>query len=596
MKMPIGDIADRYSICKLKSERLGLDNTKELEELKNELDKYNGIDTYVDRLYEVNGQIWDLESDIRKEKEDELGLEEVGRRAIKIRGFNNIRVGYKNEISSKYNEGFIEVKMNHGSQKEVSLVVTLTTVPERLSLDNVDGLQNVLKHLCEQEDDDYEVHFNIPDYYFVTKEPYIIPEWLNGYKLKYPHLKVFRTEDFGPPTKFVPTLQRITNPETIILVIDDDLLYYPDMITEHRKYQERLKDSVICYEGRGCVKPIHNWDIRDHWVICVTEIREVRGLQHYKSVSFRRKAYAQDFFDYYLGKTFSDDVLAGKYFVDNGIKIYVVPYEKHNHLFETRELWDLNQGVSTFPIYRCATSVVDTGCNNKKMLALQPKFYEAPDLGKGRPINEQRESKSTVNYNTDKISHGYIPFYEKYFTKITDCKNVLEIGVYMGDSLRLLSDYFPDAIIHGVDINPINGIDTDKIKTYVANQADSMQLESVAVKIDNQFDVIIDDGSHIMRHQQLTFGCLFKHLKSGGHYIIEDLHTSSPNVFPQHKENGDLITTIEMLRTYLNDKKIISNYISEEDKKYIEENIQSIEIWSGTEDFTNSVTSIIIKK
>lgn len=94
----------------------------------------------------------------------------------------------------------------------------------------------------------------------------------------------------------------------------------------------------------------------------------------------------------------------------------------------------------------------------------------------------------------------------------------------------------------------------------------------------------------------MTFGELFKSVKSGGYYVIEDLHTSSPNHFPQHKESSDLITTIEMLRTYISDNKVVSNYISDEDKKYIEENVELIEIWSRTNDFAESVTSIIVKK
>ena len=40
--------------------------------------------------------------------------------------------------------------------------------------------------------------------------------------------------------------------------------------------------------------------------------------------------------------------------------------------------------------------------------------------------------------------------------------------------------------------------------------------------------------------------------------VIEDLHTSAPNCFEGHKEPEDLITTIEMLRTYISSKKIIS--------------------------------------
>ena len=125
MKTSIGDIADRYSICKLKSERLSLDLSEEINQLQNEILNYKDIPKYVGDLYEINCLIWDLESDIRKGNEEILGLEEIGRRALKIRDYNNIRVGIKNKINSMYNEGFIEVKMNHGSEKEVSVIGTI---------------------------------------------------------------------------------------------------------------------------------------------------------------------------------------------------------------------------------------------------------------------------------------------------------------------------------------------------------------------------------------------------------------------------------------------------------------------------------------
>jgi len=112
--MSLGEIADRYSIIKLKSERTDVDCKEEFDTLKNEL---NGdeIYSYVDQLYEVNGRIWDLESDIRKGKEGELGLEEVGRRAIMIRDFNKERINIKNTINTIYKTGFIEKKINHAS-------------------------------------------------------------------------------------------------------------------------------------------------------------------------------------------------------------------------------------------------------------------------------------------------------------------------------------------------------------------------------------------------------------------------------------------------------------------------------------------------
>ena len=112
--MSLGEIADRYSIIKLKSERTDVDCKEEFNTLKNEL---NGdeIYAYVDQLYEVNGRIWDLESDILKCKEGELGLEEVGRRAIMIRDFNKERINIKNTINTIYKTGFIEKKINHAS-------------------------------------------------------------------------------------------------------------------------------------------------------------------------------------------------------------------------------------------------------------------------------------------------------------------------------------------------------------------------------------------------------------------------------------------------------------------------------------------------
>tara|TARA_Y100001973_G_C5143664_1_gene304248 strand:- start:420 stop:770 length:351 start_codon:yes stop_codon:yes gene_type:complete len=116
MKMQISEVADRFSICKLKEERTDLDMTEELEAYRYELRDYQDIGQWVSELYQINGNIWDLESDIRKGKERELGLEEVGRRALLIRDWNNKRVATKNEITEHYNDGFTETKKNHASE------------------------------------------------------------------------------------------------------------------------------------------------------------------------------------------------------------------------------------------------------------------------------------------------------------------------------------------------------------------------------------------------------------------------------------------------------------------------------------------------
>jgi hypothetical protein len=201
-----------------------------------------------------------------------------------------------------------------------------------------------------------------------------------------------------------------------------------------------------------------------------------------------------------------------------------------------------------------------------------------------------------MSFDTDKFSHGYIPIYEKYFSECKNVLNVLEIGVYNGGSLRYLSNYFPEATIHGIDIESKKNIETDKIKTYICNQESREDLNDFLIKTNIMFDIIIDDGGHTMKQQQTSFGVLFKSLNSGGLYILEDLHTSIWETNLAHGggfiTDKDKITSLNMLKNYNKDKKIISNHITTEEINFLELNIESVEVWTRTPDFANSVTSI----
>ena len=46
------------------------------------------------------------------------------------------------------------------------------------------------------------------------------------------------------------------------------------------------------------------------------------------------------------------------------------------------------------------------------------------------------------------------------------------------------------------------------------------------------YDIIIDDGYHGSKHQQISFNVLWDSVKSGGYYIIEDLHYQ-PEIEPE---------------------------------------------------------------
>lgn len=118
MKLSIGDVVDRWTIAYLKKERGNVDTVKEQYAYIDYCQNYDQgkIAEAFKKLLNYNGDIWHLESDIRKGKEGELGFEEVGRRAIKIRDLNKERIRIKNELNEIYNEGFQEIKVNHSSE------------------------------------------------------------------------------------------------------------------------------------------------------------------------------------------------------------------------------------------------------------------------------------------------------------------------------------------------------------------------------------------------------------------------------------------------------------------------------------------------
>lgn len=122
-------------------------------------------------------------------------------------------------------------------------------------------------------------------------------------------------------------------------------------------------------------------------------------------------------------------------------------------------------------------------------------------------------------YKTDKNDHGYIKYYAEHLPETA--KKILEIGVLTGNSIRMWRELYPEAHVFGLDIfieNPIP-FQADWVTWFQGNQADSKLLDDV--RIHGPFDLVIDDGSHLSRHQLMTFYGL---IGSCNLYIIEDLH------------------------------------------------------------------------
>lgn len=201
------------------------------------------------------------------------------------------------------------------------------------------------------------------------------------------------------------------------------------------------------------------------------------------------------------------------------------------------------------------------------------------------------------HYATDKrkSDHNYTFYYEQYFESLRKAElNVVEIGIlnhpnkasrpYEGASILLWKDYFENSTIHGLDINDHTGLAQDRVKIYVADQGDRDQLKTIFTELEP--DIIIDDGSHFMHHQQISFGFLFQYLKSGGIYVIEDLHTSHPK--PPFAPGSFQLTpndtlTLDMLYNFNNTGKIDSMFMTPDEIRYLENSIKSCIIEKGTE-------------
>lgn len=136
-------------------------------------------------------------------------------------------------------------------------------------------------------------------------------------------------------------------------------------------------------------------------------------------------------------------------------------------------------------------------------------------------------------HNTDKGSkkHFYHTVYEPHFEELRNRKiNILEIGVFKGESTAALHEYFPKAEIYGLDIfvraqpEDLDILSKDRVKWLKGDSTKPNISEAISnAWPKTKFDIIIDDGAHWPEANRLTFKHLWPLLKKGGKYFVEDV-------------------------------------------------------------------------
>ncbi|KKM65248.1 hypothetical protein LCGC14_1493180 [marine sediment metagenome] len=128
-------------------------------------------------------------------------------------------------------------------------------------------------------------------------------------------------------------------------------------------------------------------------------------------------------------------------------------------------------------------------------------------------------------YKCDKgsLKHRYDRVYELALEPLRNKEfDLLEIGIFKGNSLEALVEYAPRAQIVGLDTfqriqpNDISILQHDNVEWLKCDSTEPTTLKRT-------FDIIIDDGLHTHEAQRKTFANFFPYLKDDGVYFIEDV-------------------------------------------------------------------------
>lgn len=201
------------------------------------------------------------------------------------------------------------------------------------------------------------------------------------------------------------------------------------------------------------------------------------------------------------------------------------------------------------------------------------------------------------NFNTDKGSyfidqfsknnsikkiagHNYSAFYENIFFSIKDnIKSILEIGSFKGNAIAVFYFYFKNSKIISTDLYPdLFLYESNRIRNFLLDSSSEISISSFKEKLIN-FDLIIDDASHYLKDQIISLFLLFNRLNSGGYFIIEEL--DFPDTRHDMNINNEAPSLREILISIKNNKDFNSKFISSEDKKYLLNNYDSINILKG---------------
>lgn len=197
-------------------------------------------------------------------------------------------------------------------------------------------------------------------------------------------------------------------------------------------------------------------------------------------------------------------------------------------------------------------------------------------------------------FGTDKVQHGFLPIYADLFGPPAAARAVMEVGVFRGASIQMWRDYFANAQVYGIDAftgimgngaklcdgscigEPREGLYGPRVHLLQVDQANATAMDEMVSALSRQgvmLDIIIEDGSHKYRDQQLNMAQLLPIVRPGGLYVIEDLHTSMQTGYDAPPESPS--ATLSVINQFRELGRMSSPYLAPSEWRYLEKWIES---------------------
>lgn len=243
----------------------------------------------------------------------------------------------------------------------------------------------------------------------------------------------------------------------------------------------------------------------------------------------------------------------------------------------------------TLPVMYFLNKLLYPKSKNLELFAKKNDYLFEKDLGflfqffnsdKGEFFINQYD-KPLKNRKKLKTGHSYHNFYEKYFKPVKNKSlDILEIGSFKGNSTAAFYFYFKNSQILSCDLYPDFFLyKSDRIKQLKIDNSSETELNFSILEKNIKFDIIIEDAGHYLKDQIISLFILFKSLKPGGIFVIEELD------FPDTRDDMNLLNEKPTLKEILNlinqNHNFTSKYVTSEQKKYFLNNFKDINIFKG---------------